>query len=45
MCREVFTQSNLNQHPAYDMVYLVLARRESAILLLKDKKLLKVAKE
>lgn len=45
MCGEVFTQSKLNQHPAYDMFYLVLARRESAILLSKDKKLLKVAKD
>ena len=37
--REVFNMACMLDHPVYDMLYLVLARRNSAMLLTMDKKL------
>ncbi len=45
MVREAFNVACLYNHPVYDMLYLVLARRHSAILLTQDKKLSIVAKK
>ena len=38
--REAFNLGCMLEHPIYDMVYLVLARRNNAILLTMDKKLI-----
>ena len=38
--REAFNLGCMLDHPIYDMVYLVLARRNNAILLTMDKKLI-----
>ena len=43
--REAFNVACMLSHPVYDMMYLVLARRHSAILLTKDKKLSAAAKK
>jgi len=43
--REAFNMACMFNHPVYDMLYLVLARRHSAILLTQDKKLSIVAKK
>lgn len=45
LCREVLGESTKRKHPAYDMFYLVLARRNDASLLTRDKKMMKMAKE
>jgi len=45
LCREVFGESIKNKHPAYDIFYLVLARRYNAMLITKDKKMSKIALE
>jgi predicted nucleic acid-binding protein len=45
ICREVFSESVNHKHPAYDLFYLILARRNSASILSKDKKMIKIAKE
>jgi len=39
MCAEVLDLAMRTGHPAYDLFYLVLARRESALLLTMDRKL------
>jgi predicted nucleic acid-binding protein len=39
MCAEVFDLACRARHPAYDLFYLVLARRESATLLTMDRAL------
>ena len=44
-CREVFLESKKARHSPYDMYYVVLARRNGAALLTKDKKLKSIAKE
>lgn len=44
-CREVFAESVRSRHPAYDLFYLVLARRNGAAILSKDKKMAGLAKE
>ena len=41
--REAFSLACLLEHPVYDMLYLVLARRNNATLLTMDKKLNKAA--
>ena len=41
--REAFSMACLCQRPVYDMLYLVLARRHSALLLTMDKQLRKLA--
>lgn len=45
LCREVFSQSVKSKHPVNDMFYLVVARRNGAVLITKDQKLIKSAKE
>lgn len=45
ICREVFAESVKKKHPAYDLFYLVLARRNNAAILSKDKNMMKMAKE
>jgi predicted nucleic acid-binding protein len=45
LCREVFGESIKNNHPVYDVFYLVLARRHNAMLITKDKKMTKIALE
>ena len=37
--REAFNMSCMLDHPVYDMLYLILARRNNALLLTMDKKL------
>ncbi len=44
LCSEVFSESFKNKHPAYDIFYLVIARRKNASILTKDKKMIKIAK-
>ena len=43
--REAFSLGCMLDHPIYDMVYLVLARRNNAKLLTMDKKLISAAKK
>jgi predicted nucleic acid-binding protein len=43
--REAFKLSCTLEHSAYDVMYLIAARRNNAVLLTLDKKLIKVAKE
>ncbi len=45
MWREVFAESVKYRHPVYDLFYLVLARRQNAILLTNDEKMKKLAKD
>lgn len=45
LCIEVFSESIKNKHSAYDLYYLVLARRNNASILSKDKKLKSIAHE
>jgi predicted nucleic acid-binding protein len=45
LCREVFSESIKNKHPAYDLFYLVVARRNDASILTKDKRMRDLAKE
>jgi predicted nucleic acid-binding protein len=44
ICREAFSEAIKQKHPVYDIFYLVIARRNNALLVSKDKKLLKIAK-
>ena len=41
--KEAFAMSCITKHPVYDMMYLVLARRNNAILLTKDQHLKNLA--
>ena len=43
--KEVLGESIKNDHPAYDLFYAVLARRNDGILLSNDKDLIKVCKK
>ena len=43
--REAFNMSCMLDHPVYDMLYLILARRNNAKLLTMDKKLITAAKK
>ncbi|MBT4484724.1 MAG: type II toxin-antitoxin system VapC family toxin [Candidatus Latescibacteria bacterium] len=43
--KEAFALSCMTGHPVYDAMFLVLARRNNATLLTKDKKLIKLAKK
>lgn len=45
ICREVFLESVNTGHSAYDIFYLVVARRHNAILITKDKKMIRTAKQ
>jgi predicted nucleic acid-binding protein len=45
LCREVFSESINEDHPVYDLFYLILARRYNATLVSKDKKMKKIAKK
>lgn len=38
MCREVFSESIKNDHHAYDLFYLIIARRYNALILSRDEK-------
>jgi predicted nucleic acid-binding protein len=44
LCKEVFSEAMESKHPAYDLFYIVLARRNGASILTMDKKLRKLAK-
>ncbi len=44
LCREVFAESIKEKHSAYDLFYLVLARRYNASILTNDKGIKKIAK-
>ena len=43
--KEAFSMSCITKHSVYDMMYLVLARRNNAILLTKDRRLKTIAKK
>lgn len=43
LCREVLAESVRTKHPAYDLFYLVAARRNGAGILSKDRRMLEVA--
>jgi predicted nucleic acid-binding protein len=43
--KEMFSMSCMSRHPAYDMAYVVLARRNNAVLCTVDKKLKAVAEK
>jgi predicted nucleic acid-binding protein len=45
LCKEVFSEAVQSEHPAYDLFYLVLARRHGASLVTKDRKLRRLAKK
>ncbi|HCS76780.1 MAG: PIN domain nuclease [Smithellaceae bacterium] len=45
LCREVFSESVKTGHPAYDLFYLILARRNNACILTKDKKMIEAARK
>lgn len=44
ICAEVFAESMNTEHPAYDLFYLVAARRHNAAIVSKDKKMMATAK-
>jgi predicted nucleic acid-binding protein len=44
ICREAFSESASRKHPAHDLFYLILARRNGASLLSKDRKMAKMGK-
>lgn len=44
LCREVLSESLRIGHPVYDVFYLVIARRNNAYLLTKDKKMQSIAR-
>ena len=44
MWREAFAESIRNRHSVYDMLYLVLARRNNAVLVTADSDLAKICK-
>ncbi len=43
LCREAFYEAIKHKHPIYDIFYLIMARRNGAFLVSKDKKLLQIA--
>ena len=43
--REAFKLSSTLNHSVYDIMYLIAARRNNAVLLTLDKKLIRIAKE
>ena len=43
LCRETFFEASKTEHPVYNMLYLIVARRHHAGLLTKDKKLAELA--
>jgi len=45
LCREVLSESIIRKHSAYDLFYLVVARRHNAAILSNDKKMKKIATE
>jgi predicted nucleic acid-binding protein len=45
LCFEALAESLRIKHPAYDLFYLVAARRNNAVLITRDKKLATIAKE
>ena len=45
LCKEVFFEALNRNHPAYDLFYLVLARRNNASIITRDAKMKKIAKE
>lgn len=45
LCREVFSASVNSKHSAYDIFYIIVARRNNASIITKDKKMKLIAKE
>lgn len=45
LCFEVYNEAVQKKHPAYDLFYLILARRNNASILTNDKKMKKIANE
>jgi len=45
LCREVFSESIKTEHSAYDLFYLIIARRHNASIITSDKKMKKTATE
>lgn len=45
VCKEVLFESMNNEHSAYDLFYLIVARRHSAALMTKDAKLIDIAEK
>jgi predicted nucleic acid-binding protein len=43
LCREVFSESIRLSYAAYDVFYLVVARRNDAVVLTRDKKMIEAA--
>lgn len=43
LCREVLSQSIRLGHPAYDIFYLVAARRNDAVVLTRDRRMIEAA--
>ena len=44
LCREVFSESMRTRHSAYDIFYLVVARRHDAVVLTRDSRMIEAAK-
>ena len=44
ICREVFSESLRSKHSAYDMFYLIVARRNDAVVVTRDRKLIETAR-
>jgi predicted nucleic acid-binding protein len=44
LCREVFSESIKLKHAAYDVFYLVVARRNDAVVLTRNKKMIEAAR-
>ena len=44
LCPEVFAESMRTEHPAYDIFYLVVARRNDAVVLTRDNRMIEAAK-
>jgi len=44
LCREVFAEAIRTGHPAYNLFYLIVARRQGALVLTRDKKMRQLAK-
>ncbi|MBN1243262.1 MAG: type II toxin-antitoxin system VapC family toxin [Spirochaetales bacterium] len=45
LCKEVFAEAAKRRHPAYDLFYLIAARRHGASVVSRDKAMLALAKD
>lgn len=43
LCREVFSESIRSKHSAYDIFYLIVARRNDAVILTRDSRMIDAA--